>query len=135
MSIERTVETVHPIISQPYELRFEERAGYLYAYAKAEKLTEEIALAYVREIVNEAARLDQTRLMIERDIPVMLPPGTLFFTTKEFTTMIRGLRVVFVNPFAELDHDMNFAVTIATNRGADYTVVKNVPEAEKWLLA
>jgi hypothetical protein len=120
--------------AQPYELRFEERPGYFYAYAKAEQLTEEIALAYVREIVDEAARLDQTRLMIERDIPMMLPAGTLFFTTKEFTIMIEGMRVVFVNPYPELDDDMDFAITIATNRGADYTVVRNVEAAEKWLL-
>lgn len=119
---------------QPFELRFEERPGYLYAYAKAETLTEKSALAYFREILDEAVRLGQTQLMVERDIPVMLAAGTLFFTTTEFTEMIQGMRVVFVNPYAELDDDMNFAITIATNRGADYTVVRNVEAAEKWLL-
>ena len=92
-----------------------------------------MVVSYLREIFDEAGRLEQKRVMVERDIPVMLPAGTLFFATGVFVEMIRGMRVVFVNPYAELDEDMNFAITMATNRGAVYTVVSNVESAEKWL--
>jgi hypothetical protein len=118
----------------PYKLKFEERSGYLYAYVKASSLTSDIAIAYLREITGEAVRLKQKRLMVERDIPVMLPTGTLFFATEIFIDLIRGMRVVFINPFPDLQTDMNFAVTMATNRGANYTVVDNMEAAEKWLL-
>lgn len=120
--------------AEPYELRFEKRPGYLYAHVKAETMTGEIALRYLRQIMAEAARLDQLRLIIEREVPVMMSAGTLFFATTEFTDMIRGMRVAYVNPYPDLDKDMDFAQTIATNRGADYTVVRNVEAAEKWLL-
>jgi hypothetical protein len=118
----------------PYELTFEKRPGYLYAHVKAETMTGEIALSYLREIMDEAARLEQDQLIIEREVPVMMSSGTLFFATTEFTDMIRGMRVAYVNPYPDLDKDMNFAQTIATNRGADYNVVRNVEAAEKWLL-
>ena len=39
-----------------------------------------------------------------------------------------------VTPYPELDRDMDFAIKIATNRGADHNVLRDVQSAEKWLL-
>jgi hypothetical protein len=117
-----------------YELRFEQRPGYLYANIKADQMTREIALGYLREIANECARLRCTRLLIERDVPVMMPAGDLFFTATEFLEMIKGVRVAFVNPYAGIEKEMGFAVTISTNRGADYYLFDNLADADKWLL-
>src|SRR4030095_8850464 len=99
--------------TQPYQIRFEQRPNYLYAHAKAETLNQETALAYVKEIVDEAVRRDHKRLIVERDIPATLSSGEQFFATEAFTGMITGMRVVFINPYPELDDDMNFAKTIA----------------------
>jgi len=121
--------------TRSYELKFEERPEYLYASVKASKLTGETARAYLRDIVDEAARRGYKRLMVERDIPVSLDMATLFFAAMDFTEMIHGMRVVFVNPHPELEDHMDFARTVATNRGANYTIVRDVESAEKWLLS
>jgi hypothetical protein len=123
-----------PDPTSPYELKFENREGYLYAYLKADTMTGDDAQSYLREVMDEAHRLRQKRVMIDRDVPVMLPAGPLFFVTRDFVDMIRGMRVVYVNRYADLDDDMKFAITIATNRGAQYTVLRTVEAAEKWLL-
>ena len=119
---------------KPYQLRIEDRERYLYAYVKAESMTGETALDYFGKIAAEAARLRRRRVLLERDIPVMLSAGPLFFATQEFIGLFKGKRVVFVNPYPELDPDMELSVTIATNRGAEHNVVRDIDTAEKWLL-
>ena len=39
-----------------------------------------------------------------------------------------------VNP-TKITSEMEFAVMIATNRGANYRLFSSVPEAEEWLMA
>lgn len=63
----------------------------------------------------------------------MLPDSDLFFVTNEFLAMIRPARVAFINPFSPIAGDMDFAVMIGTNRGADYALFNNIPAAERWL--
>src|SRR4051794_1227840 len=108
----------------PYELTFEERPGYLYARVTAENMTGYDARVYLTQITEEAARLGQQRIMVDRRIPMMLDAGTLFFAIKDLIDRIHGTRLVFVNPYPELDDDMEFAIKIATNRGADHNVAR-----------
>jgi hypothetical protein len=118
-----------------YELTFDERPGYLFAHITASQMTAEMALSYLSRIAARATVLHSTRVAIERDVPVMLPPGDLFFTTAKFLEMIRGVRVAFINPHAAIEDEMRFAIMIGTNRGADYKVVNSVAAAEEWLFA
>lgn len=120
---------------QQYELAFEERAGYLYAHVLANKITQEIALAYLKEVMKRCRIINCTRLLIERNIPEMLPDGTLFFVAAEFQQMIAGVRVAFVNKFSANEDALDFAVRVGLNRGADYGVFDNNADAEKWLLS
>jgi hypothetical protein len=121
--------------AKPYELTFEERDGYLYARVKCATMTREIALDYLGVIAGECSRLKYKLMVIERDVPVMLPDSDLFFTTNDFTRMMRGIRVAFVNPHGELDDHMDFAMMIGTNRGARFTHHKTIESAERWLLS
>ncbi len=74
-------------------------------------------------------------LMLERDVPVMLKDVDLFHTTQFFLNLIGGgIRVAFVNPYIQIHEDMDFAITIGTNRGANYRLFDGVIEAEAWLL-
>jgi len=118
-----------------YELIFEERSGYLYANVKADSITQEIAMAYLNEVMGRCRNLKFARLLIERDIPEMLPDGTLFFVASEFQQMNAGVRVAFVNKHVENDDALEFAVRVGMNRGADYGVFDNESDAERWLLA
>jgi hypothetical protein len=120
--------------TQPYELTFEERPGYLYAKISAEIINREMAISYLTEVANRAKGLETERLMIHRDIPEMLPDGILFFVTAEFQQMIVGIKTAFVNPFLSNEDAFRFAITVGQNRGANYNIFTNDGDAETWLL-
>lgn len=123
-----------PDSDKPYELRLEERPGYLYAHIKAPTVTEQIAMSYLREVAERCASLQYKRLLVHRDIPDMLPTGTLHHVAAEFQQMISGIRTAFVNPHLANKTDLDFAVTVGQNRGAQYGVFINDADAELWLL-
>lgn len=118
-----------------YELSFEQREQYLFAHVKAPTIDQNSALAYLTEVFEECKRTNSRRLLIVRDIPEMLSDGTLFFVTAEFQRMIGSIRTAFVNPYISNEDAFKFAITVGTNRGANYRLFKSVPEAEEWLLS
>lgn len=120
-------------MSLPYKLTFEQRPGYLYARVEAETIDRESALAYLREVADKCSEISCERLVLERDIPVMLSVADLLFTTDDFQKMMHDIRVAFINPHLPIDDDMGFAMTIANNRGAVFQLHRDVAEAEKWL--
>jgi len=119
---------------KPYKLSFEQRENYLYARVEAETIDRPTALEYLSEVARQCARLDAKRLLLDRDIPVMLPDAELFNTTTDFLEMIRGTRAAFVNPYQDLTDAFDFAMVVGLNRGADYRRFDNTEAAEKWLL-
>ena len=121
--------------TKPYELTFESRPDYLYARVSAATIDEETAMSYLREVAAKCRELGCNRLLVERDIPVMLPPGSLYFTTKGFRELMEGIKVAFVNPHADIDKGITFGVLIATNMGAQFKLQPNIDAAEKWLLS
>jgi hypothetical protein len=116
-----------------YTLTCEERSGYLYAHVQADTIDRENALEYLRQIAARRASTRARRLLIFREIPVMLSDSDLFFTTREFLEMIGSTRIAFVNPFSEIEDGMNFAMTIGVNRGANYRLFSSAERAEEWL--
>jgi hypothetical protein len=117
-----------------YQLSFEQRPGYLYARVSASSIDRQSALQYLGEVAAKCRELDCDRLILERDIPVMLTDADLFFTTQDFLSMMAGKRVAFVNPHATIDDEMRFAILIGTNRGARFTVHTDIDEAERAVL-
>jgi hypothetical protein len=116
-----------------FDLIFEERSGYLYACVTAGSIDRAAALEYLAEVAERVKSSGADRLMLERDIPVMLTPTDLFFTAQDFLDMIGRTRVAFVNRHASIHDEMQFAMMIGTNRGANYRLFRNVDEAEEWL--
>jgi len=118
----------------PYDLIFEDRSGYLYACVTAAEIDRETALNYLEKVADRITDSRYERLMLERDIPAMLAPADLFFTTEDFLRMIGGTCVAFVNRHATIQAEMEFAMMIGTNRGAKYRLFSDATKAEKWLL-
>lgn len=121
-------------LTHEYELTFERRPEYLHARIRSETMDQPMAYEYLRKVADKCRQVKATKLMLERDVPVMLKDIDLFHTTQFFLELIRGVRVAFVNPYIEIHEDMDFAITIGTNRGADYRLFNGVIEAEAWLL-
>lgn len=117
-----------------YELRLEERSGYLYAHVTAATITEEIAFAYLEEVLVKCRSGGHRKLLLHRNIPAMLPDGDLFFVASEFQRRLKGIKTAFVNPFDKQTETFDFAVTVGTNRGAWYGLFANDTDAEEWLL-
>jgi hypothetical protein len=121
--------------TKPYELTFDPRPEYFYVRVTAATIDEDSAAMYLRDIAAKCRELNYAAVLLERDIPVMLPPGGLYFTTKGFREMMDGIKVAIVNPHAELDEKMKFAMLMAENIGAQFSLQPSIDAAEDWLLA
>lgn len=97
-------------------------------------MNEKIAHSYLSEIAEKVRKLKVDRVMIVRDVPVMLPDGDLFSTTNFFLEKMRGKFVAFVNPHEKIAEDMEFAIRIGTNRGGLYGLFTSETAAEEWLI-
>lgn len=120
-------------LDQTYELRLEERPGFLYAHVTAPRITEEIAFAYLDEVLAKCRARGYRRLLLHREIPAMLPDGDLFFVASEFQRRLAGIRTAFVNPVEKNSETFGFAVTVGQNRGGQYGLFDNDADAEAWL--
>jgi hypothetical protein len=116
-----------------YELVFERRPNYLYARISAARIDDEMAITYLRQVIAKCRKSGYNRLVLERNIPQMLSPGSLYFTTKVFRQLTEGIKVAFINPHENIDNGMNFAVLMATNIGAEFSLQPNIESAEEWL--
>lgn len=117
-----------------YNLGFEKRDGYLYARIQADFMDLETAKKYLREVADRAENDGYDCVLLERDIPTMLGPGSLYFATQAFTEYIGGKRVALVNVYEPIKDDIGHAVTIAINHGGLFQVFETVEAAERWLL-
>jgi hypothetical protein len=117
-----------------YNLRFEERSGYLFARVSASRISEEIAFAYLDEVLIKCRAGGYRKLLLHRDIPAMLPDGDLFFVAAEFQRRLAGIKTAFVNPHEGNSETFDFAVTVGQNRGGTYGLFDNDIDAETWLL-
>ena len=102
--------------AKSYELTFEERPGYLFVKVKAERLEYYPAQGCLLEIAREMRGLRQTRLMIYRDVPSVMPRGQVFFISVKMAETFKDVKVVLVNPYPELDEDLNFAALLFHRR-------------------
>jgi len=130
------------IVSRPmaenertYQLEFEERPGYLFARVTSDHLTREDAHDYLREIAERSNAMDCKKVLIERDVPTILPASDLFFTTNEFVKMMQGARIAIVSPHVTNHQALEFVTMVGSNRGASFHLHRTLEEAEQWLLS
>jgi len=121
--------------SQPYELTFEDRPGYLYAHLKGDTISSEVIRSYVAEIVAKSNSTGQGRILLYRDIPAVLSEGETFFTVRESLESLRGKKLALVNPHADINKEVKFGMTVGHNRGGNYADFEDIAAAEKWLLS
>lgn len=121
-------------MTEPFEIEFEERPGYLYAHVRSETIDPDSATSYLSMVAERCAESKCRRLMMVRDIPVILPDIDLFFAAQGFLEKLRGRKVAIVNPHPSIDDEVKFAVMISTNRGGNFSFHQCPEDAEKWLL-
>ena len=120
--------------SMSYELTFTERQNYLYALVRAETMTLAMAMEYLRAVVDKCIQIAPTRLLLERDVPVLLPDLDAFFTTRYFLEQMKGKRIAIVNTHLASSTHPHRKLLTDTRAGGHSRLFDNFVEAEKWLL-
>jgi len=121
-------------LTTQYNLTFDNRSEYLYAHLKADKISVAIIRDYVTKIVAKSAETGKDRILLHRDIPIVLTEADVFYTVRESLDVFRSNKLALVNPYADIQKEVEFGMTVGQNRGANYRVFSNDADAEAWLL-
>jgi len=119
-----------------YQLTFDPQPGYLHAIVTGKNSRENVA-RYTEEVGRECAARGCSRVLIEERLE-----GPRLGTTDIFRIVVEGSRrapatleaLAFVDVNAE-SRSMDFAETVAVNRGMPVRVFSTVDDAERWLAA
>ncbi len=121
--------------NEQYSLTFTEHPEYLLAELKCDTISAVIIRSYVDELVAKSNETGLSRIMLVRDIPVILSGGEVFYTVSDSLEALRGKKLALVNPHADIQNELEFGMTVGKNRGGDYATFSNIPDAEAWLLS
>lgn len=121
---------------KPYKLTFERRGGYLYAYVEGEEDSYEISHDYWKEIADECKANRYKKVLIVEDIVENGSIAEAYQLCSEFPQMgYAGMKVAFVDRYAEHAEENAFGELVAVNRGINAKIFNSQDEAEAWLLA
>lgn len=123
--------------SKLYELEFEERRNYLYAYVSGDKDSVEICTKYWREIAAECQRTKYNKVLIVESIRETVSTTEMYEIASEIPNMmgLLGVKIAFVDRYIGQRPVNEFGGLVATNRGTYAKLFDTVEEAEKWLLS
>lgn len=122
-------------MSDLFSLDFEQRGNYLYAHLASESISVEVIEGYTREIARKMDEIGATHVLLYRDIPNSLPVNEVYQTVIESLDRLRGKKLAIVNPYADIEKDLEFGVVVGKNRGGNYDIFQTVDDAEAWLNA
>jgi len=119
-----------------YTIKFEHRAGYLYAYGHALKDSFDTSLGFWSDIATYCKDNKFTKVLVEEDF------ATDNSMTEMYEIVIRGhelgftgVKIAFVDRHPEQMNTNLFGETVALNRGLVVKVFSSAQEAEEWLLS
>jgi len=121
--------------NKPYDLKFETRQGYLYAYVAGEHDNYDICVAYWAEISKKLAEIRVDRLMIVEDIVEESQIADVYELASQLADMgFRGIRIAFVDRYSSHLELNEFGVLVGSNRGVIGHAFSDEAAAEKWLM-
>lgn len=121
---------------KPYSLTYDEKSNYLYAHVKCDEFTIEVAVDYLREVIAECRELQYTRIMIDRDIPVILSTAKIQFVAEQLATVnTKGLKIALVDPRPENRELNRFAAAASRGLGTKVRAYSTIPDGRRWLIS
>lgn len=119
-----------------YDLRFEERPGYLLAHVTGPADSLDVSLSYWQEIVEEVTRLQVTRLLVVEDFPNDVSTLEMLRVVNYLVSL--GLRHIHT-AFVDVRHDQLarnlLGELVVVAHGLPAKVFASVEQGERWLLA
>jgi hypothetical protein len=119
---------------RPYKIRFEERPGYLFAHVKAETIDRNTAFAYLQDLGAKCAELNAKRLLVIRDIPMVMSDVKNYQCLTEMIRVLGRIRLALVNPYSEFASAVDFGTLVIRSKRYDYKAFTSMDDAEQWLL-
>lgn len=117
-----------------YNLTFEDRIGYLYAFVEGENDSAEVTTLYWREIVAKCTENDTRKLMVEEDLPGGPSETEVYHLASGLSKLgLYRIKIAFVDRHLDQQDLNQFAELVAVNRGINGKIFNNVDDAEKWL--
>lgn len=121
---------------KPYRLTLEHRPEYLYVHVEGEEDSYEISRQYWQEIADECRKMKYMKVLVDEDI---IEGGTIAETYQlcsEFSELgYTDIKIAFVDRYSEQLEANQFGELVAVNRGINVKMLRDVDEAEKWLMA
>ena len=122
------------IVPKTYELRFEKRNRYLYAFIRSDSSRPTVAPEYLKEIAKKCTETQCSKIMIENALSQSFWVWDMFAVATCFPQMgIECTKVAIVDNFAPIEKE-EFAVIVGRECGLDVHVFSDLPDAEQWLL-
>lgn len=117
-----------------YTLRFEQQPGYVRAHVRGEHDTVEISIAYWTEIA-EYCRVHEVRaVLVVEEIAERAAVLDIYEVAAGLVALgFANIRIAFVDRNADELPMMQFAETVARNRGIDGRVFASEADAQAWL--
>ena len=116
------------------ELTFNEHSEYLHARISAPFIDSATGMWYLGEIFLECAHRRKKKLLLERDIPCMMPQDELVSTMDHLVSMQLDTRIAFLNPHAAVADELKQIIKYGSEQGAKFKYFEAFEEAEQWLL-
>lgn len=119
-----------------YQLSFEERISYLYAYVRGENASLEIARDYWNRIAKRALSLKVKKVLVVEDISEAITISEVHQLVTELSELpVKDIFVAFVDQFAQHKSINEFGMLVGGNRGLEVKGFESTDDAEKWLLS
>jgi hypothetical protein len=122
--------------SNSFNMNFEHRDGYLYAYAHAEKDSFKTSFDFWLEIARRCKVGGFTKVLVEEDFDNDLSMIDMYeLTSQGHKIGLTGIKIAFVDcHISQIDNNL-FGETVARNRGILGKVFTDIKKAEAWLLS
>jgi hypothetical protein len=131
----RVTQDSDPSTAAGFILRFEARAGYLFAEVTGARSSGAITLAYWQKIAAECARLKARKLMVVDHFRgnAVSPAEMATCVHALADSPLRKVRIAFYEPEAENLSTLQYAELEALEVGFSFRVFANERDAEIWL--
>ncbi len=116
------------------ELGINEHPEYLHARTSAPFIDRATGMWYFGEIFLECADRRKKKLLLERDIPYMMPYDEVVSTMDYLISMHSGTRIAFLNSHLSIAKELQKIINYAADRGGPFKYFEVFDEAEQWLL-
>ena len=118
-----------------YEISFEPRTEYLYAFVKGDLGASETKVRAWAEIIKRCREDERERLLVVQDSPGNATPADAFESSRDIVALgLSGIKIAFVDLDPANYENNQFGEMVAGNRGAFAKVFTTEAEAHNWLV-